>query len=351
MDSAKRYNRLGKTGLFVSELSLGTMNFGAGGPYAPMGTVEQAGADRLVARSLEAGINLIDTSNTYSNGASEEIVRLAIRNSGVPREDVLVATKVFGTMSNKPDRPNRGGLARAHILDSARASLKRLGLDYLDLYMAHGFDPATPVEETLRAFDDLVRTGLVRYVGVSNQAAWQISRALGIARQNGLERFASVEAFYSLTDRGLEREIVPEGEGLGILAWSPLAAGLLGGKFGRDKQGGADNRRTAMPFPPVDMDRAYAVLDVLEPMAATKGASVAQLAVAWVARQPRVASVILGARRLDQLEDNLGATEIVFTPEDLKSLDEASKLPRVYPGWMVGFWSGARAGQLAGSRL
>ncbi len=345
-----RYNRLGNTGLFVSELSIGTMNFGASGPYAPMGTVEQPEAEKLLARGFEAGINLVDCSDTYSTGVSEEITGRALKATGAKRDEVLIATKVFGTMGPKP---NQGGLSRAHILDSAKASLQRLRLDTIDLYQFHGFDPATPIEESLQAMTDLVRLGLVRYIGVSNCAAWQISHALGVARHHGLAKYASVQAFYSLAARDVEREIIPmaAAEGLGLLVWSPLAGGLLGGKFGRGKQGGEENRRTTLPFPPVDMDRAHSVIDALETLAQTKNTSVAQIALAWLLGRPRVASILVGARRLEQLEDNLGATSITFTEDELETLDEASKLPREYPGWMIAMWSQTRTEQLRNSRL
>jgi len=344
-----RYNKLGSTGLFVSELCFGTMTFGGSGAFAHMGTVEQADADALLARAFEAGINFVDTADTYSEGASERITGQALKNVGVKRDEVIVATKVFGEMGTGP---NGRGSSRGHILDADRASLDRLQLDYIDLYQLHGFDPATPLEETLGALDDLVRQGLVRYIGVSNWAAWQIAKALGVSRLRGLETFASLQAYYTLAARDVEREIVPMlgSEGLGLLVWSPLAGGLLSGKYSRERQGEEGSRRAAMAFPPVEMDRAYDVIDVLTEMAARKHTSVAQLAIAWLLRQPRVTSVLLGTKRIEQLDDNLGAVDVQFTEEELRSLDQASKLPAEYPGWMLDFWSQARVQQRADAR-
>ena len=344
-----RYNKLGSTGLFVSELCFGTMTFGGSAAFSAVGTVQQADADALLARAFEAGINFVDTADTYSEGASERITGQALKNVGIKRDEVIVATKVFGEMGTGP---NGRGSSRGHILDAARASLDRLQLDHIDLYQLHGFDPATPIEETLRALDDLVRQGLVRYIGISNWAAWQIARALGVSALHDLARFASLQAYYALAARDVEREIVPmlRGEGLGLLVWSPLAGGLLSGKYSRERQGEEGSRRAALAFPPVEMDRAYDVIDVLTELAERKHASVAQLAIAWLLRQPRVTSVLLGTKRIEQLDDNLGAVDVQLTEEELRSLDEVSKLPAEYPGWMLDFWSQARVQQLADAR-
>ena len=344
-----RYNRLGTTGLFVSELCLGTMTFGATGQYAFMGAVEQADADAMVGRAVEAGINFVDTADTYSGGNSERLTGQALKNVGVRREEVVIATKVFGETG---PGPNARGSSRAHIIAGAHASLARLQTDYIDLYQLHGFDPATPIEESLGALTDLVRQGLVRYVGVSNWAAWQIAKAVGIAERHGLARCASLQAYYSIAGRDVEREIIPmlASEGVGMLVWSPLAGGLLSGKVGREQQSAAGTRRATFAFPPVEMERAYDVIDALRPMADQKGVSVAQLALAWLLHQPGVTSVILGAKRLDQLNDNVGAVDVTFTAEELAALDTVSRLPAEYPGWMLGMWSQARATQLADSR-
>jgi aryl-alcohol dehydrogenase-like predicted oxidoreductase len=261
-----------------------------------------------------------------------------------------VATKVFGHMGTGP---NDGGSSRGHIMDAAKASLARLQIDHIDLYQLHGFDPATPIEESLGALTDLVRLGQVRYVGVSNWAAWQIAKALGLAALHDFTRVATVQAYYSLAGRDLERELAPmaASEGIGVLAWSPLAGGLLGGKVRRGAQAAEGTRRAQVPFPPVDLDRAYAIIDVLDRLAAAKGVTVAQLAIAWLLHQPSVASVLLGVKRLDQLEDNLGAVTITLAADELQMLDEASKLPAEYPGWMLAMWSHDRVKQLAASRL
>ena len=344
-----RYNRLGSTGLFVSELCFGTMTFETSGPYSVLGNVQQADAEVLLARAFEAGINFIDTADTYSSGNSEKITGQALKNLGTKRDEVIVATKVFGNMG---PGPNQQGSSRAHIASAVKASLTRLQMDYIDLYQLHGFDPATPMEETLSALDDVVRQGLVRYIGVSNWAAWQIAKALGLSSLHGKEKFASLQAFYSIAGRDLERELVPmlASENVGLLVWSPLAGGLLGGKYGRDKSGAEGSRRNALPFPPVDLERAYNVLDVLTPMAERKHATVAQLAVAWLLHQPCVTSVILGTRRIEQLNENLSAVDVIFTAEEMQSLDQASQLPAEYPGWMLAMWSQARAKQLQDSR-
>jgi aryl-alcohol dehydrogenase-like predicted oxidoreductase len=344
-----RYNKLGSTGLFVSELCFGTMTFGASGRYEFMGKVEQADADALLARAFESGINFLDTADTYSEGDAERIMGQALKNLGTKREEVIVATKVFGTMG---PGPNQQGSSRGHILDAAKASLTRLQLDHIDLYQLHGFDPATPIEETLEALDVLVKQGLVRYIGVSNWAAWQIVKALGLSTLYGLAKFASLQAYYTLAGRDLEREIIPmlASEDIGLLVWSPLAGGLLSGKYSREQSGEEGSRRTAFQFPPVEMERAYSTIDVLKVMSEQKQVSVAQLALAWLLHQPRVTSVILGTKKIAQLNDNLGAVNVTFAEEELKSLDEVSRLPAEYPGWMLEMWSGARVQQLKDTR-
>lgn len=342
-----RYNRLGTTGLFVSELCFGTMTFGGQGRFGAIGQTQQAEADTLIARSLEAGINFLDTADVYSEGLSETITGQALRNLNVKREDVIVATKVFGEVG---PGPNQRGSSRAHIMDSVKGSLKRLQLDHIDLYQLHGFDVATPIEESLRALDDLVRQGHVRYVGVSNWAAWQIADALGVSARLGLAKVDSLQAYYTVAGRDIEREIVPllKAKGTGLMVWSPLAGGLLGGKYGRDVQAEAGSRRTQFDFPPVAMDRAYDVIDVLRELAAAKGCTVAQVALAWLLHQPHVSTVILGAKRMDQLDDNLGATAVRLTAEELAKLDAVSQLPVEYPGWMLNFQGATRVKQLAG---
>ncbi|MDH5330335.1 MAG: aldo/keto reductase [Aquincola sp.] len=345
-----RINPLGRTGLFVSELCLGTMTFGGStGLWAQIGSLQQADAERLIGQAIDAGINFIDTADVYAGGVSEQMTGQALKNLKVPRENVVVATKVFGETG---PAANTRGSSRSHILDGVRASLKRLQLDHVDLYQIHGFDPATPIEETVRALDQLVRQGHVRYVGVSNWAAWQIVKALGVAERLGLSRFESLQAYYTVAGRDLERELIPmlASEGVGLMVWSPLAGGLLSGKFGRDQKGEEGSRRTTFDFPPVDRHRAHDCIDAMRPMAQARGVSVAQIALAWLLHQPQVTTVIIGAKRPDQLADNLAATQVTLSADELRALDEVSRLPAEYPGWMLERQGEVRRKQLLQSR-
>ena len=329
-----RYQPLGRTGLFVSELCLGTMTFGGNtGIWGQIGSLQQPEAERLVGQALDAGINFIDTADVYAGGVSEQLTGQALKNLKAARDSVVIATKVFGETG---PGPNARGASRQHILDGVHASLKRLQTDHIDLYQIHGFDPATPIEETVRALDQLVRQGLVRYVGVSNWAAWQIVKAHGVSERLGLARFESLQAYYTVAGRDLERELVPmlRSEGVGLMVWSPLAGGLLSGKYGRDRQGESGSRRTTFDFPPVNRDRAWNCVDVLRRIGDARKASVAQVALAWLLHQPHVTSVIVGAKRPDQLADNIASTALELGDEELKQVDEASRLPPEYPGWM-----------------
>jgi aryl-alcohol dehydrogenase-like predicted oxidoreductase len=332
-----RYRKFGNTGLFVSELCLGTMTFGgnSGGIWDNIGNLQQAEADKLIGRSLDAGINFIDTANVYSDGASEIITGQALKNLNVPRENVVVATKFLGESGTKGT--NSRGASRYHIIDAVKASLKRLQLDHIDLYQIHGFDPATPMEETLRALDTLVQHGHVRYIGVSNWAAWQIMKAIGISERLGLARFESLQAYYTIAGRDLEREIVPllNSENVGLMVWSPLAGGLLSGKFTREGGKEEGSRRTKFDFPPVNVDRAYDCIDAMRRVAEAKGVSVAQIALAWLLHQKAVTTVIIGAKRVEQLDDNIAATQVKLNEDELAALDEVSQLPAEYPGWML----------------
>jgi len=344
-----RHNPLGRTGLFVSELCLGTMTFGGtDGMWGKIGTLQQSDAERLVGQALDAGINFIDTADIYAGGVSEQITGQALKNLKIPRENVVVATKVFGETGTGA---NARGATRVHIMDGVKASLRRLQLEHIDLYQIHGFDPATPIEETVRALDQLVRQGLVRYAGVSNWAAWQIVKALGVSERLGLSRFESLQAYYTVAGRDLERELIPmlRSEGVGLMVWSPLAGGLLSGKYGRDQQGDEGSRRTVFDFPPVNRDRAWDCVDAMRPIAQAKGASVAQVALAWLLHQPQVTSVIVGAKRPDQLADNIGATQVTLSQEDLDQIDKAGALPAEYPGWMFERQGEYRRKQIAGS--
>ncbi len=341
-----RYNILGRTGLFVSELCLGTMTFGGGsGIYSSMGGLQQKDADGLVKTAIDAGINFIDTSDVYSKGLSEQITGQALRNLGIAREDVIVATKFFGPTG---DGPNARGTSRSHMLYALEGSLKRLQVDHIDLYQIHGFDQITPMEETLRALETVVQQGKVRYIGVSNWAAWQIAKAVGISNQFNLARFASLQAHYTIAGRDLERELVPmmESEGIGLMVWSPLAGGFLSGKYTRNGVKDGDNRRATFDFPPVNEERGYNVIDAMKLIAEAKGVSIAQIALAWLLHKKAVTSVIIGAKKPEQLDDNIAATKVALTDAELKTLDEVSKLPPEYPGWVFGFQSQVRGDQL-----
>jgi aryl-alcohol dehydrogenase-like predicted oxidoreductase len=335
-----RYNPLGGTGLFVSELCLGTMTFGGTGFWEVVGKLGASESEALVGTALDAGVNFLDTADVYSEGDSEKLVGAALKSLARPRDQVVVATKVRGRMG---PGVNQVGLSRGHILSSIDASLTRLGLDHVDLYQIHGFDPATPIEETVRALDDVVRSGKARYVGFSNLPAWLAAKAITFASANGLARFQSAQVYYSIAGRDIEREIAPlcQSEKVAILPWSPLAGGLLSGKFDPDKQGPADARRAQFDFPPVNMERLPRVLGALREVAAATRASVARVALAWQLTKPFVTSIIIGAKRPEQLADNLAATELALAPEHVAQLDAASALPSEYPGWMVD-WQNAR---------
>jgi aryl-alcohol dehydrogenase-like predicted oxidoreductase len=329
-----KYNLLGDTGLKVSELCLGTMTFGGRGMWTTIGQLEQDAVNGLVKRAVDAGINFIDTANVYSEGLSEQLTGKAIRDLGLKRDDLVIATKVRGKMG---EGPNGSGLTRKHILEQADASLKRLNIDYIDLYQIHGFDALTPVEETLRALDNLVQSGKVRYIGCSNLAAWQIMKALAYSEHKDLAKFVSLQAYYTIAGRDLEREIVPLllDQKLGLMVWSPLAGGFLSGKYGRSKQLPEDARRTNFDFPPVNKEKAYDIIDVMEAVGKEKNASVAQIALAWLLHQKAVTTVIIGAKKMEQLDDNIKAADVKLTADDLKKLDDVSKLVPEYPGWML----------------
>lgn len=330
-----KYRMLGRTGLFVSELCLGTMTFGGkGGFWSKIGQLDLADVTALLRKSIDGGINFIDTADVYSEGESERLLGEALKHLGIPRKDIVIASKCLGRMG---PGVNDVGLSRSHIMSAVDESLDRLGTDHIDLYQIHGVDLATPVDETLRALDDIVRSGRVRYIGCSNQMAWHIMKALGISAASGLARFESLQAFYSIAARDIEREIVPllRSERLGLLVWSPLAGGLMSGKFRRDAAEPNDARRTVFDFPPVERDHAYRVVEALEPVAKRHGVSVARVALAWLLRRDDVTSVIIGAKTPEQLDDNMAASTLKLTQEDILALDAASALKPEYPQWMV----------------
>ena len=330
-----KYNQLGRSGLFVSEICLGTMTFGGQGMFKVVGEVDQKGATALVSRSLETGVNFFDTADVYSMGNSEKLTGQALKDVGIKRSDVVIATKCYGRVGAGP---NDIGASRGHIMDSVARSLERLQTDHIDLYQIHGTDIVTPVEETLRALDDLTRQGLVRYVGCSNWQAWKVMKAQGIAAQHGWARFETLQAYYSIAGRDLEREIVPmlNDQRVGLMVWSPLAGGLLSGKFGPGSNGPEGARRAAFDFPPVNKERAWACIDAMREIGqARDGASVARVALAYVLAKPFVTTVIIGAKTMEQLDDNLAAPKQSLSADEMKKLDEVSALPPEYPGWML----------------
>jgi aryl-alcohol dehydrogenase-like predicted oxidoreductase len=346
--------KLGRTGLLVSEICLGTMTFGGAGFWRVIGALKQDECDALVKGAFDAGVNFFDTANVYSNGESERALGAAIIAQGLPRDEIVVATKAFGRMffmappEDAPEAekreavrrskaPNVSGLSRKHLFDAVDASLERLQLDHIDLYQIHGSDPLTPLEETLDALNDIVRSGRVRYIGLCNLAAWQIAKALGVSTAKGFARFESLQMYYSIAGRDIEREVMPlaEDADLAILPWSPLAGGFLSGKFQREGGGPNDARRTSFDFPPVNKDKAFDIIDAMKPMAEQRNCSVARIALAWLLHQRPVTSVIIGARTVEQLNDNLASSEIKLGGEELAKLDEVSALNPEYPGWML----------------
>jgi aryl-alcohol dehydrogenase-like predicted oxidoreductase len=330
-----KYRLLGRTGLYVSELCLGTMTFGDQGFWKVMGGLGQEAVNGLVRNAFDAGVNFIDTANVYSLGVSETLTGAAIKSLGLPRDELVIATKAFGVMDEK--KINGCGQSRYHLMNELDASLKRLQLNHIDLYQLHGFDPVTPLEEVLSTLNDMVRSGKVRHIGLCNMAAWQIMKGLGISEKRNWSRFESVQAYYTVAGRDLEREVIPllQDQQLGLMVWSPLAGGLLSGKFSADGKGPEGTRRASFDFPVVDKPRAFRVVDAMRPIAERHQTSVAQVALAWLLSRKQVSTVIIGAKTQEQLKDNLAASDLELTTEDLQILEDVSKLPPEYPGWML----------------
>jgi len=334
-----KYKNLGNTGLKVSEICLGTMTFGSS--FYNIGEVDLDLAKDIVKTSWDAGVNFFDTADVYSRGESEKILGQTLKDLSIDRRKAVIATKVRGPMSEEAAEGegdvNNVGLSRKHIMESVEGSLERLGTDYIDLYQIHGVDKTTPIEETLSALNDLVRQGKVHYIGCSNLSVRQLAKALQISRANGWATFSSLQAYYSVAGRDLEYELLPlcREEGLGVLPWSPLAGGFLTGKFRRDQEAPEGSRRTDFDFPPVDKEEAYDVVEVMDDIAEEKGASIPQVALAWLLHQKGVTSVIIGAKKMSQLEDNLGAADVQLSDEEFQQIAEVTTPQSIYPQWMV----------------
>lgn len=334
-----KYKRLGNTGLKVSEICLGTMTFGSS--FYNIGEVDLDLAKDIVETSWEAGVNFFDTADVYSYGESEKILGKAIKDLGIERRKAVIATKVRGPMTEEAAEGtgdvNNVGLSRKHIMESVDASLDRLGTDYIDLYQIHGVDENTPIEETLSALNDLVRKGKVHYIGCSNLSVRQLAKALEISRANGWATFSSLQAYYSVAGRDLEYELLPlcREEGLGVLPWSPLAGGFLTGKYRRDEDGPEGARRTDFDFPPVDKKEAYDAVEIMDEIAESKDASIPQVALAWLLHREGVTSVIIGAKKMSQLEDNLKAAELTLTADEIRRISKVTTPDDIYPQWMV----------------
>ncbi|MGC8626791.1 MAG: aldo/keto reductase [Acidimicrobiales bacterium] len=324
------YRQLGRSGLRVSALSLGTMTFGGLGGFSKVGTTDVAEARRVLDRCIEAGVNLVDTADIYSDGASEEIVGEIVRGR---RRDLLIATKC-----RFPTEPgaNGAGSSRHHITRSVEASLSRLGTDYIDLYQLHGWDGQTPLEETMASLDSLVKAGKVRYIGCSNYSAWHMMKALGVSERLGLERFSSQQIYWSLLGRDAEVELVPAAldQGLGTLVWSPLAGGLLTGKYRRGSKPSEGRHLTDWDEPPIyDEAKAYDVIDAVVEVAKTHGVAPAQVALAWLLARPGVTSVIVGARNEEQISGTLPAADLKLSADEMNQLSKLSASPLPYPLW------------------
>lgn len=327
-----KYRQLGRTGAFVSEIALGAGTFG-GSPET--GGMDQATADALVRCALDHGVNFFDTADAYWTGQSETMLGQALKNLGLNRSDLFISSKVNNPMGQGP---NDRGASRIHIMDGIKASLKRLQLDYIDLYQIHSHDAVTPIEETVRTLEDLVAQGVVRYVGASNWPAYRISKALGISERRGWARFATTQAYYCLSGRDIERELVAclLEEGVGLLAWSPLDGGFLTGKVPREGPAPPGTRQAALQgYPPVNRERAWDCVDVMRVIAEEIGCTIAQVAIAWVLHRPAIASVLVGARRVEQLTDTLAACDVALNDDQMARLNAVSALPSEYPDWML----------------
>jgi len=329
-----KFKQLGKTGVLVSELCLGTMTFGGKGYWKAIGQMPEDAVTQLLKSAIDQGINFFDTANAYSEGLAETLLGRGLKNLGIARQTVFIATKVRLRMG---EGPNQVGLSKLHIQDSVDDSLNRLGLSHIDMLYIHGVDPITPIEETMRGLEDVVRSGKVRYLGVSNHPAWMVIKANSFAANLGWSKFVASQNFYSIASRDIEREIVPMAlsEGISIMPWSPLAGGFLSGKYKRDIKTAGDSRRDNFDFPPINKERAFDIIDVMTKIGDRYKVSAARVALAWTKDKPGVTSVIIGAKNQEQLLDNLACTQLQLSQDEIKELDSVSALTPEYPGWMV----------------
>jgi aryl-alcohol dehydrogenase-like predicted oxidoreductase len=329
-----KFKQLGKTGVLLSELCFGTMTFGGKGYWKAIGQLPEDEVTQLVKTAINNGINFFDTANAYSEGLAEILFGKALKSLGISRQTVFIATKVRLRMG---EGANQVGLSKLHILDSVDDSLQRMGLSHIDMLYIHGVDPITPIEETMRALEDVVRSGKVRYLGVSNHPAWMVMKANSFAGHLGWTKFVASQNFYSIASRDMEREIVPLAlsEGISIMPWSPLAGGFLSGKFRRDNKTDGNNRRDNFDFPPINKEKAYDIIDVLAKIGERYNASPARVALAWTKEKPGVTSIIIGAKNQQQLLDNIACTGLQLSQDEIKELDAISALTPEYPGWMV----------------
>lgn len=332
------YKQLGNTGTLVSELCLGTMTFGGRGFWTAIGKMVQEEVTELVKQAVDGGINFIDTANIYSEGLSERLLGKAIKELGLNRQQLVIATKVRGRMG---PGANQTGLSQLHIIDSVNDSLKRLQLDHIDLLYIHGVDPITPLAETMRALEDVVRAGKVRYLGISNHPAWQVMKANAIAEKMGWTKFVALQNFYSIACRDVERELIPlaESEGLALMPWSPLAGGFVSGKYSRSNPKAGNSRRDEFDFPPINKEKAYDIIDVMADIGTKHNVSAAQIALAWLMKKSSVTSIIIGAKNNSQLNDNIASCGVSLSDEEMEKLDTVSALTPEYPGWMVALQS------------
>jgi len=331
-----KYNLLGNTGLYVSELCFGAMTFGggSGGMWEAIGKVPQQGVNDLIKAAFDSGINFFDTANVYSYGQSETLLGNSIKTLGLDRNDLVIATKVRGRMSAGI---NNVGLSRYHIFQSVDASLQRLQLDHIDVLYVHGVDPKTPVEEIMRTLNDIVNTGKVRYIALCNWPAWMVMKAIGISEKHGWHKFVGLQYYFSLAGRDIEREVLPlaADQNLAVMPWSPLAGGFLSGKYTRNNEKAGDSRRDTFDFPPINKEKSYDIIDVISEIGKQHDVSAAQIALAWVRLQKGITSTIIGAKTVEQLQDNIKSVDIQISADELQKINEVSTLPKEYPGWMV----------------